>query len=420
MISLWVQISIKFTGINNKKKSTMEKQSQKVRDLIYYFTHNKKLTRQQQARRDKLLARDCTASTEVVKDDFMNNSQKDEEDAGNPNSSDRKNRYVSPKILHSFLYKFNQDEVLKYTCHEIDTNEVIDYINELCVTKKYNFKEHSELIRKKFKWLLNDFRRDNIFLDNKFIGMLMAYIGLSNKEWSSLGIKTGWNSQDIIEWSESHEGIIPSPGRNIAKKQKNNGFTLKDAFSSNLSENRIKSFRELVIYFKSLFHIRRDNSLRKIIQYQNTNIGIEGLDITFADKDFNDGIELFTDVDKLIQAYRAILRICREANKEGNIDVELSFYESEDCIFFTIHDKNHCYGKTLKSATERIGESQTKLIQNQINGLCDLYIEADFGNNEYARIGLWTKDSNPLGEKPNISVERLDKAIGVKYILKFY
>ena len=39
----------------------MEKQPQNVRDLIYFFTHNKNLTRQQQARRDKLLARDCIA-----------------------------------------------------------------------------------------------------------------------------------------------------------------------------------------------------------------------------------------------------------------------------------------------------------------------------------------------------------------------
>ena len=84
-----------------------------------------------------------------------------------------------------------------------------------------------------------------------------------------------------------------------------------------------------------------------------------------------------------------------------------------------IHDKNSRYGKNLDAATKRIGESHSKLIEKQINGLCDLYVEADFDNQEFARIALWNENSHPLGELPNIDVKRLNNCQGVKYILIF-
>ena len=221
----------------------------------------------------------------------------------------------------------------------------------------------------------------------------------------------------MLAWSEQHEGAIPSPGKNIAKKQKDNGYKLSKSLISNINGTRVLYFKDLVTYFKSLFHIRRDNSLRKIIEYQNKKL--EGINVIFKEDQFNDGIELLTDVDKLIQAYRSILKICKDANNDEILNIELGFYESNDSVLLTIHDSGHCYGKTLKSTLERIGESQSKLIKNQINGLCNLYIEADFGNNEYAKVGLWTKESTPLGDIPKMSVEQLSEAKGVKYIMEF-
>lgn len=378
-----------------------------VKNFIYFFTH-KKLTRQQQARVQNLLARDC-----VNMDDIQKNV------AGSSTSpiSSKGIKYVSPECLHSFLYQYNQDNILKYTCHEIDTDEVIDEINAACKTEKYCFEKHAQLIRVRLNDLLSEFKNKKKFLDKKFIGMVRAYVGLSKKEWSSIGIRTSWNSDDVIEWSKENEAKIPSPGKNIAKAQKNNGFKMKEPYISKINGQRILTFKDLVIYFKSLFHIRRDNSLRKIIAYQNELCEIE--DVTFVKEAFDDRIELLTDVDKLVQAYNAILKICRSANKSGPLKIESSFYEDGDSTFFVIHDTNHSYGKSLNAAKQRIGEQQTRLIKNQINGLCDLYIEADFGNGEYARLGLWTNESSILGEKPNITTEKLDKAEGVKYILKF-
>lgn len=382
------------------------KETNKVRSLIYFLTHNKGLTREQQAKRDRLLARDCVEPTAYQIIDIEEKKT---------NTTHDKVEYIPPHELRMFLYKFNQDEILKYTCHEIDTDETIEEINKYCKTDKYDFERHSKIIIDRFNTLL----KEQNLKKYKFIGLLSAYLGKSHKVWSTLKVPIWWNHEELIKWSKENEGIILSPGRNIAKKQKKNGYRLQKPIKSYLTGERIDTFSKLIIYFKSLFHIRRDNSLRNILSYQNKERGVDGINVSFSEDKFNDNIELLTDVDKLVQAYKAILKICKEANKDNEINVELLFYEVADKVIFAMHDKGHYYGKTLTAATQRIGASQTQLIKNQINGLCNLYIEADFDENTSARIDLWTKASSPLGDKVNIPSHYIDKVDGIKYILEF-
>ena len=256
--------------------------------------------------------------------------------------------------------------------------------------------------------------------------LILVYLTETTKsgqtKWSSLNIDTNWASKELLEWGNNNPGIIPSPGWNIAKKQRNNGYELPSALRSNLTGRRILTLSELVLYFKSLFHIRRDNSLQEILAYTNEKEGYSSrnINIVFSDTAFKNNIELLTDVDKLIQTYKRIIKICKNSHKEGDpVNIQLSFFEEKDSICFCIHDKNSVYGKSLKAATERIGKDQSELIEKQINGLCDLYIEADFDNQEFAKIALWNEHSNPLGGKPNIEIEKIDNCQGVKYILKF-
>ena len=54
--------------------------------------------------------------------------------------------YISPKDLQLFLYRFYQDGILKYTCHEIDTIETKDEICNICGTQEYSLRKHSEII----------------------------------------------------------------------------------------------------------------------------------------------------------------------------------------------------------------------------------------------------------------------------------
>jgi hypothetical protein len=353
----------------------MEKVNSDIKDFLYYMIHNKSLTRFQQARRDYLLARDSGC----IINDNVNNKNNTKHEAK------KQVEYIAPNNLHEFLYRFNQDPILKYTCHEIDTVETIEEINQICETKSYSLKKHSEIIANAFSTLKRDLKNDKIYLDKKMYSLILVYLTGTTKsgqtKWSSLNIDTNWASKELLEWGNNNPEIIPSPGRNIAKKQRNNGYELPSALRSNLTGRRILTLSELVLYFKSLFHIRRDNSLQEILAYTNEKEGYSSrnINIVFSDTAFKNNIELLTDVDKLIQTYKRIIKICKNSHKEGDpVNIQLSFFEEKDSICFCIHDKNSVYGKSLKAATERIGKDQSELIEKQINGLCDLYIACKF------------------------------------------
>ena len=239
---------------------------------------------------------------------------------------------------------------------------------------------------------------------------LTGELGGKITRWSSNNIGDNWNDINIRKWAKANPGIVPNPGKNIARKQKNNGYTLPTAFIAQHSGNRVYRFGDLVLFFKSLFHIRRDNSLRDIISHVTKNR--QDFELSFSKEHFFDNIELFTDVDKLVQAIIKIIKICLESNNEEKAVLEISFYNKEESTFLIVHHKNSIYGKSLKNVLERIGEDQSNLIQSQINGLCDLFIEADFGQGEYARVNLWD-------EEAEMKATRINEMNGVKYVLRF-
>ena len=144
---------------------------------------------------------------------------------------------------------------------------------------------------------------------------------------------------------------------------------------------------------------------------QNSHPWLDRVDLTIGD--FDNNIELFTSVDKLLQAFGAILSICIENQAEGIPHVEVGFYRELESkrVCFYVHHKNSQYRKGIEDSIKRIGEKQTLLIKNQINGICNLYIQADFGNNQYAEMNLW--DGKPR------TATSIDKIEGVKYILKY-
>lgn len=366
-----------------------------IQEFVYFITHYKQFTYKQKMYVNRLLTRDLATKyiekTEIVIDDGKHRCGV-------------RCEYISPKKLQKFLFDFNQDEVLKYTCHPIDSEEVIEEINKQCKTDIYSVEAHSKLILERFE---SKFK--NVKSSRNMQGLIFAYLK-GPKEWSSNRVVINWSSNELISWSNENKGKIASPGKNIAAKQKNYGFKLPNPFVSSINGQRVATFTNLVIFFKTLFHIRRDNSLKNIITYNNKSI--ENVNITFS-SNFNENIELFTDVDKLLQAYKNIIKICTDCSLEGEQPVfEISFYKEENNVYFCIHHINTKYGKTLDDSLKRIGESQSNLIKNQINGLCDLFIEADFGNKEYARINLWD-------ESDELKAQNIAEMQGVKYILRF-
>lgn len=399
-----------------------------LQEFIYFLTQSRKLSKAQQRKRDCLLARDCEPNHHETQPTInkTNNSNKKNIDSilqaheiNHRPGVDAK--YTPPQNIQQFLRDYNQDPVLKYTCHLIDADEVISSINNECNSCKYDFFKHIDLIQKHFLSLRKSYKERNIFLSPNIISLIHVY--LSGKDvkgesttWSANKIDVGWGCDELISWANQNPGKIPNPGPNIVRKQKNSGFSLASAFLSETTGARIKSFSQLVIFFKSQFHIRSDNSLKSILKHVNQQSwSDEKVIFSFSKEKFNDDLELLTDVDKLIQAYKKIIDLCIKYKSEGAlVHIELSFYDNldEGHTFFEIHHQNTCYKKTLKNSIERIGETQARLIEKQINGLCDLYIEAVFSDGKGARINLW--DNNP-----SFNYHPINNAKGVKYILRF-
>lgn len=423
----------------------MNQRERELKEFIYFVTHNKNLTKAQQLKRDGLLARDyylgtANKTSESQKNDGITQQANDIDNKKLSIPNRRKTHrsgisdkieYCPPRNLQHFLREFNQDEILKYTCHLIDSDEAIKTICDECKTESYIFREHTKLIKRHFNNLTQKFRNEGNRLNPNMVTLISVYLtgnGLPKKgekqdkekkqdKWSGNNVKENWNCGEILQWADNNPGIIPNPGKNIAKKQKNSGFILPSSFISQITGNRVRSFSDLSIFFKSHFHIRQDNSLQSILEEVNNMWEKENINISFSSERFNNSIEIFTDVDKLIQAYKNIIKLCEEcrSNDVEPIQVELEFYDDakSERTLFTIHHINSVYKKTSKNSIERIGKSQSELISNQINGLCDLFVEAQFGDGICGVVNLWDKNNN-------LEFHEAAKVIsGVKYILSF-
>lgn len=317
--------------------------------------------------------------------------------------------YISPNDLYKFLLEYNTDPILKYTCHEIQDESVIDTIVALSQNTKYKYTDHLAIIRNAYKSLTKKHK-----VNKRIWSLMNNYINGPN-EWSSDNIPINWSSPEIIEWSFNNPEKVPNPGGTLVHKTKNKGFTFSKPIYSGLTGEKITSFSQLIIHFKHMFHLKGDHSLRTVIEkINNTESFKEHIDFKFSETHFWNNLELFTDVDKLKQAYKDILKMILEFSKINKGDkpvVGLEFYEENSRIYFSIHHINSVYQKTLTNTIERIGESQSNLIKTKINGLCDLFLKADFGHDIFALVNLW--DGN---ERTSISIPEF---MGVQYILKF-
>lgn len=324
-------------------------------------------------------------------------------------------KYIDPKGLSRFLLAYNQNPILKYTCHEIDDQEIIDNIIERSNSKDYDIIEHQKLIEDEFNKLTKEY-----WVNPKIKNLILVYLTGNSfsgtyTKWSSEYFDINWKSDQLFKWSQNNPGMVPNPGQNIANKYRNKGFKLEKAIRSDITNQRITTFAKLVIHFKHLFHIRGDNTLRRLIEIVNQNEGWNGrVDFEMKTEEFWDNLELFTDVDKLLQAYKSIIRMILEKAEIQKLNppiVKLKFMEEGSHVFFSIHHRNSVFQRSISDILTRLGESHANLIKYQINGLCDLFLRADFGHKKYAEINLW--NDNPRKET------ELSYFEGVEHILIF-
>lgn len=309
--------------------------------------------------------------------------------------------YLNPSHLYNFLFQYNQNKILRTTCHDIDSNE-LESILEFCKTEAYNFKEHLKAIHEAYA---NHEKKHNAPYQVKaFIrGYLTGkdFHGNPIRGWSSKNIKINWNSDELFKWADLNIETPPNLNEETAGIKETELLEFSQIVNT-ITAIPVQNFTQLVLHFKNLFHIKSGlQSLREIIKRVNAEKSWhEKVDIEFDEQMFINNLEHFTDVEKLIQAYNKILGLIIEQNKPTEKPkVKLRYYQEGHKVIFSIHHLNCFYNKTIENTIERVGQSYTSLIKNQINGLCNLHLKADFGNQQFAEINLWNgkdRKSQPL------------------------
>ncbi|MCO6497694.1 MAG: hypothetical protein J5I50_08550 [Chitinophagaceae bacterium] len=355
-----------------------------------------------------------------------------EEESQEPEPEEKLPSYIYPSNLYKFLRDYNQDLILKYTCHLID-QDALKEINISCGTETYyDFKLYYKKIVENFKQIEEKYKYAPYQIKALIRGYLTGkdHKGEKIPYWGSENIAFNWANEEVInDWVVHNNNCPPNPIDGLKKNftDKSNLSIGKVIKSKVIPKNgkyeneyRIRTFSDLVLYFKCLFHIRDDNSLHNILLFQNNqNKWVDKVDFIINEEIFPKNIEFFTDVDKLIQAYNIIIRLIIEVSQNQKPKVELKLKEQNDGIELSIYHKNSKYKKTLQNTLERIGSTYTNLIRNQINGLCDFYVRADFGDGNYAKVSIWDKDFVKNGPRRRKVVEKYESFEGVEHILVF-
>ncbi len=185
---MWTKIEL----INMAKKQG----TNDVRDFIYFITHNKELTRKQQAKRDRLFTRDCVSSTEECgyKEKASSNNKK----VGNMDLQ------YNPKNTASFLALFNSPKGFKFLTHDFDPDSTVD------------FKKFMQQTLEVFK---DETKKSPI--PKSLYALMKTLLEGTDKEWvdyNGTKHKFTYNSPKLREWVDINNGLHPLNDENFAKE----------------------------------------------------------------------------------------------------------------------------------------------------------------------------------------------------------
>ena len=145
---------------------------------------------------------------------------------------------------------------------------------------------------------------------------------------------------------------------------------------------------------------------------------IDKIDFRLDKSSFPENIEFFTDVDKLLQSYNEIIQLIIEFKKDEKPVVLLSLSENENSIYFSIKCINGVYGKSLLSAKIRLIGTTYEAIIKKLNGICNIYLQADFGKKVFSKLIIWDDVWNTQKERVEHPCEEVFQG-GVEHILEF-
>lgn len=389
---------LNFDTENSEIKRRIDNIEEKIKYLVVEPTETPDATSNEQSQN---IVPECHNQKELKKNKLPNNPLP---------------KYINPFAkngISKFLEAYNQHPILKYTCHTIDSDDVLTDIKEKCHDEVYDIKNHQKLLIKSFTEL-----KAKYFIHHEIANLIFSYLTGANylgeaTKWA--GIETNWCSEELLNWSKENVDLVPNPGGKYITLMKNKGFKLNKPIKFNISNSKIVYFSDLVLHFKNLFHIKADNSLKSIIEFTNNKHYHNKINFEIEPEHFFESIQLFTNVQKLIEAYQKIIDNIKLIVGSDHVIPEISLYFKENLdktVDLIIHHKNMAFYRTsLNDTKERIGDMHTSLIKSNINGLCELYIRAKFECGQSYEVNLWNnkqRDGIPI-----------NNVTGVQYVLKF-
>jgi hypothetical protein len=322
--------------------------------------------------------------------------------------------YVDPKATTRFLLEFNQNLILKPCTHPVDSNLLEDILQELNL-ETYSFKKHREAIEKEYRKLSSKyFKRASDNLRTKIYSYLIGD-KKGNGSWSADSIKYSWSCNELKEWALNNPGKVPNPDSDLDYT----GFKIPRLKLAN--GEKYTKWNDLVLYFKKQLTISLENNLEDLISSwvkEWCDENQKEIDLSF--ETMNKGVRFDTDVEKIKQLILQLCRICTKYDEKSDKKTSLKISQREESksgrvlVLAVCHQKS-IFRKSLNSTLGRpIGKDLRPILSNQINGLCDWSIKAEFSGQEYAEVQIWPRPSEDYESK------RLDTFEGVQYEFKFY
>ena len=96
----------------------------------------------------------------------------------------------------------------------------------------------------------------------------------------------------------------------------------------------------------------------------------------------------------------------------------MKLYEKDNSIYFSIHDFNGVYGKSLESAKNRLFGGSYSVLVKKLNGVCNIYLQANFGQNVFSKLTIWDNEYNVQEKRIEQKVDK-NFTNGVEHIFEF-
>jgi len=335
-------------------------EQKKLREFIFYFTHNKILTKEQQLKRDALLARDFCRSNIVA--DNVNENQL---------ASSTTNSYAlyhHPEVIVNFLHQFTEKKALalKYTSHSWDKNSEGNYP----YTSFGEFKTaYLAILNNKEGRPLNGIRPLCAHLWQTVKNFLV-----NDDEyypWSEFKLKVGYNKY-VEKWMEENPDKQPFSMPlsafpvNLRPKSAVNGKTLI-------------YFSDAVDVFKHCIEFRDDDLFFTVIK-----IFKESPDHRIDLKMLNTlrGRSFYTDTELVKDALNIIAHniFQRTTYPELQISCNLITNVKNEKIELRIHQIGSFSNRDVKDSkiTAANGDGDLPRIIDKLKNLCDFAVESIF------------------------------------------